>query len=113
MDVVYALGRATAAQVQERLPAPPCTAAVRTMLRILEDKGQLRHEKDGVRHVYLPVTPRAVAQRSALKHMLRTFFDGSPAAVVAALVDESERSLSNAERRELDAVIRRLRSAGR
>lgn len=113
MDVVYALGRATAAQVRENLPDAPCTAAVRTMLRILEDKRQLRHEKEGVRHVYLPVTPRAVAQRSALKHMLRTFFGGSPSAVVAALVDESERSLTSAERRELDSVIRRLRGAGR
>lgn len=113
MDVVYGLGRATAAEIHARLPEPPHPAAVRTLLRILEEKGHLRHEKDGPRHVYFPTTPRAVAQRSALRHLLGTFFAGSRAAAVAALLDESERPLSAAERRELDEVIRRLRADGR
>jgi BlaI family transcriptional regulator, penicillinase repressor len=113
MDVVYRQGRATAAEVHARLPEPPCSAAVRTLLRILEDKGHLRHEKEGPRHVYYPTTPRDVAQSSALRHLIGTFFGGSRAAVVAALLDESEPPLSEREREELNAVIKRLRKEGR
>lgn len=113
MDVVYALGRATAAEIHQRLPDPPVSAAVRTMLRILEAKGHLRHEKEGVRHVYYPTTPRHVARDSALKHVLSTFFGGSRTAAVAALLDDTEHPLTDSERRELEAVIRRLRRAGR
>jgi len=112
MDVVYRLGSATAAQIREQLPEPPHAAAVRTMLRILEGKGQLRHKKDGPRHVYLPVTPRTVAQRSAVKHLISTFFNGSRSAAVAALLDEGERPLSSTERDQLAQVVDRLRSAG-
>jgi predicted transcriptional regulator len=113
MDVVYKLGRASAAEIHERLPEPPVPAAVRTMLRILEEKGHLRHEKEGPRHIYLPTTPRKVAQKSALRHLLGTFFDGSRAAAVAALLDESERPLTAAEREDLDQVLKRLRAQGR
>ena len=113
MDVIYRLGRATAAQVHGELPDPPHAAAVRTLLRILEDKGHLRHVKEGPRHVYLPTTSRAVAQRSALRHMLGTFFDGSRSAVLAALIDDAERPLTAAEREELDRVVRRLRASGK
>lgn len=113
MDVVYALGRATAAEVHERLPDPPHSAAVRTLLRILEEKGHLRHEKDGPRHVYFPTTPRDVARTSALRHVIGTFFGGSRAAAVAALLDESERPLSAREREEVNAVIARLRRTGK
>lgn len=112
MDVVYKLGRATVAQIHERLPNPPHAAAVRTMLRILEGKGQLRHISDGPRFVYLPTTPRSVAQRSALKHLLGTFFNGSRTAAVAALLDEKDRPLSAAERAELADVVKRLRATG-
>ncbi|MGQ0647163.1 MAG: BlaI/MecI/CopY family transcriptional regulator [Gemmatimonadaceae bacterium] len=113
MDVVYRLGGATAVQIREELPEPPHAAAVRTLLRILEGKGQLRHVKDGPRHVYLPTTPRTVAQRSALKHLLSTFFNGSRAAAVAALLDEEDHPLSPTERAELATVVRRLRAEGR
>jgi predicted transcriptional regulator len=113
MDVVYQRGRATAAEIHEQLPDPPVAAAVRTMLRILEEKGQLRHEKDGPRHIYYPVTPRSVAQRSAIRHLIGTFFDGSRAAAISALLDESERPLSPEERSELAGVIRRLRAEGK
>jgi predicted transcriptional regulator len=113
MDVVYKLGRASAADIHERLPEPPVPAAVRTMLRILEEKGHLRHEKEGPRHIYLPTTPRKVAQKSAVRHLLGTFFDGSRAAAVAALLDESERPLTAAEREDLDQVLKRLRAQGR
>jgi predicted transcriptional regulator len=113
MDVVYKLGRASAADIHERLPEPPVAAAVRTMLRILEEKGHLRHEKEGPRHIYVPTTPRKVAQKSALRHLLGTFFDGSRAAAVAALLDESDRPLTDAERDDLEQVLKRLRSQGR
>lgn len=113
MDAVYRLGRATAAEIRAALPDPPHAAAVRTLVRILEDKGHLRHVKDGPRHVYLPTTPHTVARQSALKHLIGTFFNGSRAAAVAALVDESERPLTAEERSELQSVIRRLRAEGR
>ncbi len=113
MDIVYRAGHATAAEIHSELPDAPHAAAVRTMLRILEDKGHLRHEKDGQRHIYFPKTPRSVAQRSAVRHLIGTFFNGSRAAAAAALLDESDRPLSRAEREQLDAVIRRLRTEGR
>jgi len=113
MDVIYHLGRATAAEVHERLPDAPSATAVRTLLRILEEKGHLRHERDGVRHVYLPTVPRDAAQRSAVAHLLRTFFGGSPKAAMATLLDLSERPLTQQERDELVAMIRRERGDGR
>lgn len=113
MDVIHRRGRATAAEVHAQLPDAPHAAAVRTMLRILEDKGHLRHEKDGPRHVYFPTTPRAVAQQSAVSHLLGTFFGGSRPAAIAALLDASEKPLSAAERAELESVLERLRAEGR
>ena len=110
MDVVYRLGQATAAEIRAQLPDPPVAAAVRTLLRILEEKGHLRHEKDGPRHVYHPTTPRSVAQRSAVRHLLGTFFSGSRSAAVAALLDESDRPLSAEEREQITTAIRRLRA---
>ncbi len=105
MEVIYAAGRATAAQVHERIPDPPTATAVRTLLRILEEKGHLRHEKDGNRHVYLPTTPRAAAQKSALRDLLRTFFGGSRKAAVAALLEMDGPDLSPEERREITRMI--------
>lgn len=113
MDVIYRRGRATAAEVHAQLPDPPHAAAVRTMLRILEEKGHLRHEKDGPRHVYLPTTPRDVARQSAVRHLLGTFFGGSRTAAIAALLDDGERPLTSSERAELEGVLERLRSEGR
>lgn len=112
MDVVYRLGGATSRQIREELQDPPHPAAVRTLLRILESKGQLRHTKDGPRHIYLPTTPRSVAQRSAVRHLLSTFFGGSRAAAVAALLDD-EQPLSASERDELATVVKKLRAEGR
>lgn len=113
MDVVYSRGRATAAEIHAQLPDPPVAAAVRTLLRILEEKGHLRHEKDGPRHIYFPTTPRSVAQRSAVKHLLGTFFNGSRAAAVAALLEEGDRPLSSEEREQITAAVRRLRNEGK
>jgi predicted transcriptional regulator len=113
MDVVYRLGRATSRQIREELQDPPHPAAVRTLLRVLEAKGQLRHSKDGPRHVYAPTTPRSVAQRSAVRHLLSTFFGGSRAAAVAALLDDGDQPLTDAERAALAGVVKRLRAEGR
>ena len=113
MDVVYRLGGATSRQIREELQDPPHPAAVRTLLRILESKGQLRHTKDGPRHVYAPTTPRSVAQRSAVSHLLSTFFGGSRAAAVAALLDERDQPLTAGEREALAGVVKRLRAEGR
>jgi predicted transcriptional regulator len=112
MDVVYRLGGATSRQIRDELQDPPHPAAVRTLLRILESKGQLRHTKDGPRHVYIPTTPRSVAQRSAVKHLLSTFFGGSRAAAVAALLDDDQ-PLAPSEREALAAAVKRLRAEGR
>lgn len=113
MDVVYAAGGATAATIHSKLPDAPVPAAVRTMLRILEDKGHLRHEKDGPRHVYYPTTPRSVAQKSAVRHLIGTFFGGSRTAAVVALLDDADRPLSDTERAELTSAIKRLRAEGK
>ena len=113
MDVIHRRGRATAAEVHAQLPEAPHAAAVRTMLRILEEKGHLRHEKEGPRHVYMPTTPRSVAQQSAVRHLLGTFFGGSRTAAVAALLDDTDRPLSPAERAQLEEVLERLRAEGR
>ena len=113
MDVVFELGGATAADIRERLPDPPEAGAVRTLVRILERKGHLRHVKDGPRHVYHPTTPPDVARQSAVRHLLGTFFGGSRAAAVAALLDDAEQPLSASERAELEGVLRRLRDEGR
>ncbi len=109
MDVVYSLGRATASEVLERLPEPPGYSAVRTHLRILEEKGHLRHEQDGPRYVYVPQVPRDTAQDSALRHLLRTFFDDSTEAAVAALLDIRGDQLSDAELERLSRLIEQAR----
>ena len=113
MDVVYRLGGATALRIRDELDDPPHPAAVRTLLRILESKGHLKHSKDGNRHVYAPTTPRTQAQRSAVRHLLSTFFNGSRAAAVSALLDEAEQPLTPSERAEFSAVVKRLRAEGR
>jgi predicted transcriptional regulator len=102
MDVLYRAGRATAAEVQEGMPEAPSYSAVRTMLRILEDKGHIRHEQDGPRYVYIPTVARDKAKRSALKHVVNTFFDGSASEVMAALI---ERDIDEAELARIRQLI--------
>jgi len=109
MDVIYRLGRAAVSDVLERLPDPPSYSAVRAMLRILEEKGHLRHEQEGPRYLYLPTVPREAAKESALKHVLRTFFGGSTTAAVAALLDLSDTRLSEAEADRLSQLIENAR----
>ena len=113
LDVLHRLGTASAADVRAALDDPPSDSAVRTHLRILEEKGHARHEQDGPRYVYLPVQSSEVAGRSALRHLTRTFFDGAPERAVAALLDEASADLSEADLDRLDDLIRRARAQGR
>jgi predicted transcriptional regulator len=107
MDSVYQRGSATAAEVLEDLPEPPSYSAVRAMLRKLQDKGYLVSTQDGPRYLYSAVIPRDEARESALHRLVRTFFDGSRAKAVAALLDPDEGALSPEEMRELEELIRR------
>lgn len=105
MDVLYRAGRGTAADVQTGMPDPPSYSAVRTMLRILEEKGHVRHELDGPRYVYIPTVARDKAKRSALKHVVNTFFDGSAAQVMAALIEISPTELGDEDLARLRHLI--------
>src|SRR5579863_10078531 len=97
IDAVYRLGRATAAELQESLPEPPGYSAVRAHLRVLEEKGHLRHEQDGTRFIYLPTLPASRARGAALRNLLQTFFEGSAANAVAALLDLEKDQLGDDE----------------
>lgn len=112
MDILYAHGRATAADVQSWLPDPPSYSAVRAMLRILEDKGHIRHEQDGPRYIYRPTVPRDNAKRSALHHLLQTFFEGSREQAISELLDDSSSDLSDAELDRLAQLIDKARRTG-
>lgn len=112
LDVLYHRGEATAAQVLEALPNPPSYSAVRALLRILEDKGHVRHVQDGPRYVYLATTPRDSAAQSALRHLVQTFYDGSPSQAISALLG-AEQGLSEAELNRAAAAIRQARQQGK
>jgi BlaI family penicillinase repressor len=112
LDILYQRGQATAAEVQSSLPEPPSYSAVRALLRILEEKGHIRHEQDGPRYVYLPTMARDNAQRSAMRHMLQTFFDGSAEQAISALLDDSSAKLSPAELDRLARMIDTARKSG-
>lgn len=111
MDVIYARGEATAGEVEEALADAPSYSAVRALLRVLEEKGFLKHRQDGPRYVYLPTVPREKASRSALRDVLKTFFAGSLANAVSALVDSGEAQLSSEELRRLEAIIKNARKS--
>jgi predicted transcriptional regulator len=112
MDVIYRLGRATAAEVHEQLADAPTYTTVRGLLRILEQKGHVRHQQDGQRYVYVPSTPRADAGASHLSHVVRTFFDGSPSKAMAALLGSGE-ARSEEELKRLQQLIEQARSRKR
>jgi BlaI family penicillinase repressor len=112
MDFLFRHGRATAAEVQANIPDPPGYSAVRAMLRVLEEKGHVRHEQDGPRYVYLPRVARERAKRSALRHVVQTFFDGSAEQAVAALLDDRSAKLSDADLDRLARLIDRARQEG-
>jgi BlaI family transcriptional regulator, penicillinase repressor len=109
MDIVYRRGSATAAEVTSDLPDPPSGTAVRTMLRILESKGHLKHAQDGLRHVYRAVVDREKARESVISHVVRTFFNGSAEQAMATLIDRSGPELTDAELARMAALIETAR----
>jgi BlaI family penicillinase repressor len=113
MDILYRRGSATAAEVRQELPDPPSYSAVRALLRILEEKGHVRHEARDLRYVYMPVLEREKASRSAVRHLVETFFNGSAEKAVAALLDESASKLSKSELARLARMIEKARKEGR
>ena len=113
MDVLYARGSASVAEVREDLPDPPSYSAVRAMLRVLEDKGHLKHRQEGPRYVYEPTQSRARARRTALQRLVHTFFDGSTEQAVAALLDLKGEPLDEVELRRLSDLIDKARKEGR
>ena len=112
MDVLYRRSRATAAEVMAELPGEPNYSTVRTQLRVLEDKGHVRHEEEGGRYVYAPAVPRHAARKSALKHLVETFFDGSAEQVVAAVLGGEASRLSDEELDRVSALIDKARKEG-
>ncbi len=105
MDVLYMKGKATAGDVMEALPEAPGYSAVRTLLRILEEKGHIRHEKAGPKYVFIPTVHREKARQSALRHLIQTFFGGSPSQAAVALLDLSVTEIPEAEIRRLTRLI--------
>jgi len=112
MDVLYKLERAAVADVISRLPGKPNYSTVRAQLRVLEEKGHVRHEEDGSRYVYAPTLPLHLVRRSALRHLVETFFDGSAEKVVVALLGGEASRLSNEEMERLAAMIAKSRKEG-
>ena len=110
MDIIFARGEATAADVVAALPGEPNLSTVRTLLRIMEEKGHLKHRQDGPRFVYLPVRTRAAESKSALKRVVKTFFEGSFADAVAALVDTADGKLPAEELKRIEAIIKRAKA---
>ncbi len=113
LEAVYRLGRATVTDVRAELPDPPSYSAVRGMLNLLKDKGHLRHEVDGLRYVYLPVVAAADARRTALAHVVRTFFAGSTAEAASTLFDLPDGKLSREELAQLSRLVNQAIKEGR
>lgn len=113
MDILYRREQATAAEIHQSLLEPPSYSAVRGLLRVLEDKGHIRHREKNLRYVYLPVVPRAKARRSAVVHLLDTFFEGSAEQAVATLLDVSAQNLTDQDFERLSALIEKARKEGR
>ena len=112
MDILYRRGRATAAEVMNELSGNPNYSTVRTQLRVLEDKGHLRHEEHGLRYVYIPEVPRHEVRKPALKHLVNTFFDGSVEKVVQALLGGEGSHLSKEELDRIAELVARARKEG-
>lgn len=109
MDILFSMGRASGPEIQDRLPDQPSYSAVRTILRILERKGHVRHVEENMRYVYLPVVAREKATKSAIDRLIATFFDGSAKAAAAAFVDPSTTKLSKEDLLDLERMIRKAR----
>src|SRR6266487_5843302 len=113
VDILYRRGRATAADVMEDLPGDPSYSTVRTQLRVLEEKGHVRHEEDGQRYVYAPAIPRRTVRKSAMKHVIETFFEGSVEQAVAALLGGEGSRLTEEELDRIEELIKKARKEGR
>ena len=113
MDVIYRLGEASAAEVRESIPNPPSYSAVRAALRVLEEKGHIKHQYQGPRYVFKPTVNREKARRAVLRQVMQNFFDGSAAQVVNALLDISPTALSEEERDHLMKLIEKAKQEGR
>jgi predicted transcriptional regulator len=113
VEVLYRLGKASVAEVLANLPDPPSYSAVRGMLGLLEEKGHVRHKRDGMRYVYTPAVAPSKARQSALRQLVSTFFEGSPLAAAAALLEMSDHKLSPEERDQLSALIARHEKEGK
>src|SRR5687767_4557701 len=112
MDILFRRGRATAAEVMEELTGEPSYSTVRTQLRVLEEKGHVRHEEEGLRYVYIPAVARNAARKSALRHLVDTFFDGSAENVVAALLGGEASRLSEEELQRIADLVAKARKEG-
>ena len=113
MDAIYELGEGSVAEVLAKLPDPPSYSSVRTMIRLLESKGLLNHRREGTKYVYRPAHSPEVAKRSALKHLMRTFFGGSATDAVAALLDSSVATLTEHDVERLERLIADARREGK
>ena len=113
MDIVHRRGRATAHDVMADLADPPSYSAVRTFLRLLEEGGHVRHELEGKSYVYMPTVARRDAQRSAINHLVETFFDGSVEEAVATLVESSKTKLSQGELDRIAALVTKAKKEGK
>jgi predicted transcriptional regulator len=109
MDILYRLGRATATEVQEALTGEPAYSTVRAQLRVLEEKGEVRHEEEGLRYVYMPKLPRQQIQQSALKHLVETLFEGSAEKVVAALLGKGSSAITQEQLDHMAELIEQAR----
>lgn len=112
MDILYRVNEASAVEVMGQLPKPPGYSAVRAMLSVLEHKGHIQHRKQGPRYVFRPVVPREQATKSAVKHLLNTFFDGSMEEAVAALISAKGSKLSDEELERITRLIEKARKEG-
>ncbi len=113
MDILYRRGKASASEVRETMEDAPGYSAVRAMLRVLEEKGHVRHQEEGLKYVYLPTVARDKAKRSAVKHVLDTFFSGSPEQIVAALLDVSASRLTREELDRMSEMIEKAKKEGK
>lgn len=112
MDILYRRGRATAGDVMEALTGDPSYSTVRTQLRVLEEKGHVHHEEHGLRYVYMPAVPRQAARKSALRHLVDTFFDGSTEQAVAALLGGEAAKLSDDDLKRIAGLVAKARKDG-
>jgi BlaI family penicillinase repressor len=113
MDILYQRGKASASEVRQAMPDAPGYSAVRAMLRVLEEKGHVKHLEEGLKYVYVPVVAREKAKRSAVKHVLDTFFSGSPEQIVAALLDVSSERLTHEELDRMADLIEKAKREGK